>query len=91
MGMRFGGSAISWGRSELRNEKVGGHDRSLHITWEAVDVVFDTFEGMRMACTYARRAGIHMKKNGEKTMHYQIVAPEGFETSLARIRELEGG
>ena len=81
---------ISGGRSALRNEKLGGHEQSFHLTHEAADVVFDYFDGMKLANRYARRSGIHYKKNGAKTMHYQILPPEGFFQTPERIKEHEG-
>lgn len=90
IGMAYGGSVISWGRSRLHNENVGGHPNSFHIIFEAADMVFDTFSGMSSANTYARRQGLHYKKNGVKTMHYQILPPERFVASAERIEEHEG-
>ncbi len=76
-GMRYGGSVISWGRSEKRNKAVGGHVRSFHMLWLAADIVFDTVKGMTDARAHLQRMGLHTKENGKKTLHVQVVPPVG--------------
>jgi len=42
LSQQFPGMATtSWGRSLTRNKMVGGHSKSQHMTWTAMDVVFD--------------------------------------------------
>jgi len=74
-GMRYSGSVISWGRSVLRNTAVDGHDDSFHLSWLATDIVFDTKAGMVAARKFYKRMGLHIKKNGPKTLHVQVVPP----------------
>lgn len=38
---KFACSATSWGRSDKRNKQVGGHPKSRHLNWCAVDIVLD--------------------------------------------------
>lgn len=35
------GSVTSWGRTPKRNTAVGGHPRSYHLQFLAIDVVYD--------------------------------------------------
>lgn len=74
-GVRYSGSVISWGRSQKRNEEVGGHPDSFHMSWLAADVVFDEPAGMNLCWKFWVRMGLHVKKNGEKTLHVQVVPP----------------
>ena len=75
IGLRYRGSCISWGRSPEHNAKVGGHKDSLHMTWEAADLLFETEEEMKLACSRAKRQGLWWKKNGRLTVHFQSLRP----------------
>ena len=74
-GMRYSGSVISWGRSKKRNEIVGGHIDSFHLSWLATDIVFDSKDDMADAAKFYKRMSLHIKKNGPKTLHVQVVPP----------------
>lgn len=41
LGVTFGFSVTSWGRTVARNVAVGGHPESYHKRWLAVDAVLD--------------------------------------------------
>ena len=51
-GKSTGGSVTSWGRTLKRNRKVGGVPNSYHLTWKAVDIVYD----QRPPATEAKKA-----------------------------------
>ena len=73
---RYGGSIISWGRSEKHNKEVGGHEDSFHLIGLAVDIFFDTQKGIQQATKLFRRLGLWTKKNGDLTLHVQALHPE---------------
>ena len=66
-------SCTSWFRSKARNESVGGHENSLHLTGNACDVVPDT-EGDYSAVIYwAGRLGLRVVEYDDKRcIHLQI-------------------
>jgi hypothetical protein len=39
--LRMGASVSGGGRTRARNEAVGGHPQSYHLSFKAVDVVYD--------------------------------------------------
>ncbi len=89
VGKTYNGSVISWGRSKARNKTVGGHPDSFHLTWLAADVVFHTRQEFARAARLGRRLGLHVKRNGALTLHFQALPPEGFVNTQERIEELE--
>lgn len=74
-GQRYGGYALSWGRNESHNKHVGGHPNSLHLAWLAADVVFPSREATDYAAQFYARMGLHVKRNGQQTLHLQPMAP----------------
>lgn len=79
-GQRYGGSCISWGRSEKHNSAIvpPGHEDSFHMLWLAADLLFDTRRQCALAERFYKRSGLSVKKNGEKTLHVQALAPQGW-------------
>ena len=79
IGMRYGGSCVSWGRSGKRNFAKKGHPDSFHMTWLAADVVFDSRRQAELAWEAATRQGIWCKWNGDvktsETIHFQALHP----------------
>lgn len=51
-------SVTSWGRTERRNERVGGVDGSHHLDWLAVDVVYDNRPSLGLRRKLAERLGL---------------------------------
>ena len=75
IGLRYNGSVISWGRSRARNQQVQGHEDSLHLSWLACDMVFDTVWGAEQSRLMAPRLGLFWKSNGELSTHFQALKP----------------
>jgi Peptidase M15 len=55
-----GGSVTSWGRTTSHNAAVGGQPGSRHISWTAVDVVYDNPMPFSDAETLAAHFGLHV-------------------------------
>ena len=69
-------SCISWGRTEEHNRSVGGHEDSFHLQWMACDMVFDAVLDSMKATKMAQRYKLSVKRNGDKTLHFQALYPE---------------
>lgn len=54
----LGCSVTSWGRTEKRNQRVGGVDGSHHLDWLAVDVVYDRRPTLAMRQKLAVELGL---------------------------------
>jgi hypothetical protein len=59
------GSVTSWGRTLAHNRAVGGDARSLHLTWRAADVVYDTMPDRAAAQDAARRRELYVHREGD--------------------------
>lgn len=57
-GKATGASVTSWGRTAARNKKVGGVRGSFHLTWKAVDVVYESKPSLKAAKEAAREQGL---------------------------------
>lgn len=75
IGMTYGGTCISWGRSTEHNLDVGGHADSFHLCWLAADVTFDERSEAVLAKRHAERQGLWCKENGAQTLHIQALHP----------------
>ena len=75
IGMTYGGSCISWGRSQNRNDDLSGHSDSFHLSWLAVDLYFDNQAEAILAKKHAERQGLWCKWNGVRTVHIQALHP----------------
>jgi hypothetical protein len=63
--LALGGSVTSWGRSTHHNAAVGGDPRSLHLTWRAVDVVYDVTPALSDALAVAAPLGLYVHREGD--------------------------
>lgn len=64
-------SVTSWGRTESRNKMVGGHLRSRHMDWMAVDVVPDDWDKHAEIMEDAGRLGLKAINEGDH-IHLQV-------------------
>ena len=62
-------SITSWGRTEKRNKLVGGHPRSWHRLWLAVDVIPDKWSDLSMIRKEAARFGLKVLNESD---HWHI-------------------
>ncbi len=53
------GSIVSWGRTRKRNKMVGGHPRSRHLKFLAVDIICDSRADRSALFAAAYEAGLH--------------------------------
>lgn len=73
---RYRGNVLSWGRSQEHNATLrDAHPDSLHLMGLAVDVWFHSSGEMAACAKFYVRSGLHVKKNGELTIHVQAFAP----------------
>ena len=63
--LAFGGSVTSWGRTADHNRMVGGVANSLHLTWRAVDVVYDRPVEKATAEDLASSLGLRLVREGD--------------------------
>ena len=66
------GSIVSWGRTEKRNKMVGGHPKSRHKLFLAVDIICDDREHRDSLFKAAYKAGLFGYKRRSATgLHLQ--------------------
>ena len=68
----FGGSEVSGTRSKLRNDSVGGHPESRHLSGLARDLVFDADDKASQAFSWYYERGLHGYKRPANPRAFHI-------------------
>lgn len=71
--LTYRGSVTSWGRTELHNLEVGGMQWSLHHSFLAADITFDSEQGCNEAKVGAHRMGLFWNPISTTSLHIQAL------------------